>query len=209
MGAELRNSPKGRAEMSAELKNGRKRLLLHSCCGPCSTAVLERLSTDYQITLFYYNPNITDFEEYNRRKETQLQAIRAFQDQGESPGSSVAFLEGPYETDRFYQVSAGLEREPEGGKRCEACFRLRLGKTAEMADRLGFNFFTTTLSVSPHKDAKLLNQIGKDLNTDQYLEADFKKKAGYQRSIQMSKEYGLYRQSYCGCCFAKAIMEME
>lgn len=207
MSTELRKDRAREAATGAELRKDRKRLLLHSCCGPCSTAVLERLSADYQITLFYYNPNITDFEEYNRRKEAQLQVIQAFQDQTGGQEPSVAFLEGPYETDRFYQVSAGLEREPEGGKRCEACFRLRLGKTAEMASRFDFDFFTTTLSVSPHKDAKLLNQIGKELDAHGYLEADFKKKAGYQRSIQLSKEFGLYRQSYCGCCFAKAAME--
>lgn len=193
--------------MSPEPKTDRKQLLLHSCCGPCSTAVLERLSPQYQITLFYYNPNITDFEEYNRRKETQLQVIKAFQ--AEAQGSSIAFLEGSYDVAQFYQAALGMEREPEGGARCEACFRLRLGKTAEMAKKLGFDFFTTTLSVSPHKDAKLLNQIGSELDPDRYLEADFKKKAGYQRSIQLSKEFGLYRQSYCGCCFAKAIMEQK
>lgn len=191
----------------------RKRpLLLHSCCGPCSTAVVERLAGDYEITLFFYNPNITDQEEYEKRRDAQLLFLRKY-NEGKEEGQRVRFLEGAYEPRRFLEVSKGLEQEPEGGKRCAACFRLRLSVSAETARGLGSECFGTTLSVSPHKDHALLCQIGEELSRGgkvgrgvrdlTFLTDDFKKKDGYRRSIQLSKEYGLYRQSFCGCEFAR------
>lgn len=191
----------------------KKKLLLHSCCGPCSTAVIERLYDDYQVTVFYYNPNITEEEEYRKRRDTQLLFLEKFnrrmrEERGED-ADQVAFLEGLYDVEAFYRVARGLEAEPEGGARCEKCFRLRLSETAERAENMGFDYFTTTLSVSPYKNAKLLNQIGEALDQERYLPENFKKKDGYRRSVALSNEYGLYRQHYCGCGFAKVIMERQ
>lgn len=174
------------------------KLLLHSCCGPCSTSVLERLLDDYDITVFFYNPNITDPEEYEKRKASQINFLNSY-------GKSIDFMEGDYDVESFYKGVKGLENEPEGGRRCIKCFRLRLKETAKMAKMLGIKNFSTTLSVSPHKSYQDIKAIGteyeeKDLN---FLKEDFKKKDGFSRSIQLSKEYGLYRQSYCGCKFSK------
>ncbi len=183
----------------------KQRLLLHSCCGPCSTAVVERLAGEYDITLFFYNPNITDPLEYEMRKAAQLQFLQRYH-AVQSPETPVEFLEGPYDTEGFYQAVAGLESEPEGGRRCGECFKFRLTKTAEKAIDLGFDCFGTTLSVSPHKDYTMISEIGRGLtacNDLTFLDADFKKKAGFQRSIQLSREYELYRQHYCGCEYSK------
>lgn len=180
-------------------------ILLHSCCGPCSTAVLERLIGEYQVTVFYYNPNITDFEEYQHRKRVQKEFIEEYNIKN-LVGAHIDFIEGDYDTDSFFKVAQGLESEPEGGLRCEQCFRLRLEKTAQKAKKLGINTFGTTLTVSPYKNYELITMIGTEfaLKYDlTWLDRDFKKKAGYQRSIEMSKEYDLYRQHFCGCDFAR------
>ncbi len=185
----------------------KQRLLLHSCCGPCSTAVVERLAVEYDITLFFFNPNITDPLEYEMRKAAQLQFLQRY-NSGQSAETYVEFLEGPYNTEGFYQAITGLESEPEGGKRCDACFQFRLSKTADQALDLGFDCFGTTLSVSPHKDYTLISQMGKRLASCgdvAFLDADFKKKGGFQRSIQLSREYELYRQNYCGCEYSKIV----
>ncbi len=191
----------------------KRKLLLHSCCGPCSTAVIERLYHDFQVTVFYYNPNITEEEEYQKRRDNQVLFLEKFnrrmrEEHGEE-ASQVSFLEGTYDVEAFYRAARGLEEEPEGGARCEECFRLRLSETARLAEAMGFDCFTTTLSVSPYKNAKLLNQIGEELDPERYLPENFKKKDGYRRSVELSEEYGLYRQHYCGCGFAKEIMERQ
>lgn len=181
------------------------RLLLHSCCGPCSTAVVERLIRTYKITIFFYNPNIMDEEEYEKRKNTQLHFIEKYNHNIDAI-DFIEFMEGPYEPDVFMKVSQEFKNEPEGGKRCNECFRLRIEKTAETAKMTGNDYFATTLTVSPHKNCGLINKIGMDLAVRYgltYLAEDFKKKAGYQRSIEMSKDYGLYRQQFCGCDYSK------
>lgn len=181
------------------------KLLLHSCCGPCSTAVVERIEEQFTTTLFYYNPNITDSLEYQKRLSNQVAFLEAYNQRPERK-QRIQFIEGDYRPEEFYQAATGLEKEREGGLRCPECFRLRLTKTADLAKELGFQWFGTTLSVSPHKSYQTILKIGLELAEErglQFLQEDFKKKAGYQRSIQLSKEYGLYRQSYCGCSFAR------
>lgn len=187
-------------------------LFLHSCCGPCSTAVIERLIPDYDITVFFYNPNIDEREEYEKRKKTQLQFLTDYnRTLEEMPGACpVKFAEGDYEPKDFYRAAFGLENEPEGGARCVACFRLRLEETAKEAAARGFRLFTTTLTVSPHKNYPLISGIAKDIGQKagvEFLDMDFKKKAGYQRSVALSKEYGLYRQRFCGCSFSRRLQE--
>lgn len=180
-------------------------LLLHSCCGPCSTSVIERLAPDYDITVFYYNPCITDGQEYEKRKEHQIAFLEKF-NQKYAGMQQVHFLEGAYEPEAYFALTKGLEEEPEGGARCTVCFRQRLAKTAQTASAKGFGLFATTLTVSPHKNYPLISAIGTELSETygvEFLDLDFKKKAGFQRSIQLSKEYGLYRQNYCGCEFSK------
>ena len=177
-------------------------LLLHSCCGPCSSAVLERLVADFSVTVLYYNPCIHPESEYVKRKNTQLELIEKF---NLTHNENVAFLESPYDADKYFKKVKGLENEKEGGARCTVCFEQRLDKTADMAKQMGFDYFTTTLSVSPHKNATLLNQIGEKCGEKygvKYLVSDFKKQNGFLRSIALSKEYGLYRQNYCGCAFS-------
>ncbi len=175
-------------------------LLLHSCCAPCSSYVLEYLSQYFQITVLYYNPNIYPPEEYEHRVKEQQRFIQEF-----PMKYKAAFLEGTYDTERFYQMAEGMEDLPEGGERCTSCYELRLREAAEYARRLDMDYFTTTLSISPRKDARRLNEIGARLAEEYgiaYLFSDFKKKNGYLRSIQISKEYGMYRQNYCGCIFS-------
>ena len=170
-----------------------KKLLLHTCCGPCSTAVLERLKDEFDITLFFYNPNILPEAEYQRRLKAQEAAARWV---------DVSLIAPPYDSARFFAVTAGLEAELEGGARCARCFAFRLEETARRAKAGGFDCFATTLSIGPTKDAALLNQIGTAVSQQYgvpYLPADFKKQGGYQRSVALSKELGLYRQNYCGC----------
>ena len=176
------------------------RLLLHSCCAPCSSYVLEYLSRYFEITVFYYNPNIYPPEEFGKRVEEQKRLIAQLP--AEHP---ISFLDGPYEPERFYEMAKGLEQVPEGGARCFKCYRLRLAETAEMARAGKYDYFTTTLSISPLKNAEKLNEIGGQLAKDygvDYLYSDFKKRNGYKRSTELSREYGLYRQDYCGCVFS-------
>ena len=177
------------------------RLLLHSCCAPCSSYVLEYLSDYFSITVFYYNPNITDPEEYQKRVEEQKRLI------SELPVKyPISFIEGEYEPQAFTEIARGLEQVPEGGERCFKCYRLRLEKTARLAKEKGYDYFTTTLTISPLKNAHKLNEIGEELAEQydcQFLNSDFKKRNGYKRSTELSKEYGLYRQDYCGCIYSK------
>ena len=188
----------------ASLPQGeRPRLLLHSCCGPCSSYVFEALTPYFRVTVLYYNPNIQPREEYDLRLENQRKIIGAL-----PTPSKVDILECDYDGEKYDAAVKGLEAEPEGGARCTVCFCLRLEETAKRAKELGFDFFCTTLTVSPHKDAERLNQIGKALGERYgvpFLPSDFKKREGYKRSIQLSKEYDLYRQDYCGCLFSKPV----
>ena len=177
------------------------KLLLHACCAPCSSAVLERLSSYFKISIFYYNPNITEEEEYQKR----IQELKKFVSKYETK-YPVDIIEGKYEPDKWWEISQGLEKEPERGKRCYKCYQLRLEETARIADELNFPYFCTTLTLSPHKNANWINEIGELLDSNyqsHYLYSDFKKKNGYKRSIELSKEYDLYRQDYCGCIYSK------
>ena len=184
-----------------ESKSRVPRLLLHSCCAPCSSYVLEYLSDYFEITIFYYNPNISPAEEYEKRAAEQQHLIR------ELPAKHpIHLVVGAYEPERFYAVSRGLEQVPEGGERCFRCFRLRLEEAAKMAAEGGFDYFATTLTISPLKNAQKLNEIGEELSElykVEHLPSDFKKKNGYKRSVELSALYGLYRQNYCGCVFSK------
>ena len=176
-------------------------LLLHSCCGPCSSYVLEYLSAFFDITVLYYNPNIWPAEEFRKRADTQRQLVSSFQTK-----NPVRLVVPDYRPEIFDDAAAGLEAEPEGGKRCPICFKLRLEEAAGYAKEYGFDWFTTTLSVSPHKDAEALNKIGGELEEKygvKYLYADFKKRNGYKRSIELSQKFGLYRQDYCGCRYSR------
>lgn len=176
-------------------------LLLHSCCAPCSSYVLEYLSEYFYITVFYYNPNLDKQEEFDRRVSEQKRLI------GEMNFShEVKFIQGEYEPERFGNIAEGLEDVPEGGERCFKCYRLRLEEAAAEAKKHGFDYFTTTLSISPLKNAQKLNEIGEELSAKygvKYLYSDFKKREGYKRSCELSREYGLYRQDYCGCEYSK------
>lgn len=175
-------------------------LLLHSCCAPCSSYCLEYLSKYFKITVFYYNPNIYPESEYAHRVEEQKRLISALKTENE-----ISFIEGRFNPAEFYDSVKGLENEKEGGLRCFECYRLRLKETAKIAKDRGFDYFTTTLSISPLKNAQKLNEIameeGEALGVAA-LPSDFKKKGGYQRSIELSKEYSLYRQDYCGCVYS-------
>ncbi len=196
-------------ERISQLKGERKRLLLHSCCAPCSSACLEYLLPHFDITLFYYNPNITAEEEYLHRVSEQQRLIKEL---GEDMAADIHFAQGAYEPELFLKKVKGLEACPEGGDRCRVCFELRLSKAGAYASEKGFDFFTTTLTISPLKNAQLLNElglrIGKECGTE-YLTSDFKKKNGYKRSIELSARYGLYRQDYCGCAFSRVERERE
>lgn len=176
-------------------------LFLHSCCAPCSSYVLEYLSNYFEITVFYYNPNIYPKEEYEKRVAEQKRLIETM-----PVKNKVSFMEIGYDSNEFFQAVKGLENIPEGGERCFKCYRLRLERTAQLAAENGFDFFTTTLSISPYKNAQKLNEISAELGVVYNVKAlpsDFKKREGYKRSIQLSAEYGLYRQDYCGCIFSK------
>lgn len=176
-------------------------LLLHACCAPCSSAVLERLANFFKITIFFYNPNITEKEEYEKRIAEIKNFISKFKTKYE-----ISLIEGRYNPKEFFHIAKGLEEEPERGKRCYKCYKLRLEETAAIAEKLGFEYFTTTLSLSPHKNTNWINEIGESLNDKfdtTFLFCDFKKKNGYKRSIELSKEYGLYRQDFCGCVYSK------
>ena len=175
-------------------------LLIHSCCAPCSSYVLEYLSEYFKITVFYYNPNIYPESEYTKRIAEQQKLIRDMEFR-----YPVSFLAGKYDKEKFYEMAAGMEDLKEGGARCMKCYELRLSEAAGQAAAGGFDYFTTTLSISPMKNAQKLNEIGLRVGEEysvKYLVSDFKKKNGYKRSIELSKEYGLYRQDYCGCEFS-------
>lgn len=183
------------------------KLFLHSCCAPCSSYVLEYLSEYFEITVFYYNPNISPESEYRKRVEEQKSLIARM-----PVKYPVSFQEGNYDYLKFLEISKGLEHIPEGGERCFRCYRMRLEEAARLAAEGGFDYFTTTLSISPLKKADKLNEIGKELESQygvSYLFSDFKKKNGYKRSIELSREYDLYRQDYCGCSYSKAEREAQ
>ena len=175
-------------------------LFLHSCCAPCSSYVLEYLSQYFKITVFYYNPNIYPDDEYYKRVEEQKQFINIF-----PAKNKIDFIEGSFDKDRFYDMAKGLENVREGGERCFGCYQLRLRESAQKAKELGFDYFATTLSISPLKNAAKLNEIGLRLEKEygvKYLLSDFKKKNGYKRSVEISNQYNMYRQDYCGCVFS-------
>ena len=173
------------------------KLLLHICCAPCSTHVVEVLKDDYDLTGYFYNPNIHPENEYKRREAE----IKNYAEEIDLP-----LVCAEYDVDRWFQMAKGMEKVPEGGNRCFMCYRMRLEKTAQYAKEYGYEFFTTTLSVSPHKNASKINEIGAQITSQQQLKfhaADFKKRGGFEKSVRMSKEAGLYRQSYCGCIFSQ------
>lgn len=181
--------------------NKTPKLLLHSCCAPCSSAVIERLTPYFDITILYYNPNIEPLEEYLKRKDEEIRFIKSF-----SNINKLDIMDCDYDNDLFHNLAKGLEKEKEGGARCIKCYYARLDKTAKLAKENLFDYFGTTLTVSPYKNSQKLNEIGKILEDKyniKYLYSDFKKKDGYKRSITLSNEYGLYRQNYCGCLYSK------
>ena len=181
------------------------KLLMHACCGPCSTSCVERTSGDYNVTLYYYNPNITDREEYYLRRDTLLHFLSSYNDEHKDV-FTVGYLEGAYEPERFIEKASPLADEPEGGRRCDICFAMRLAETARMAREMGMDYFTTTMSVSPHKDYEKIRELGLALQQETgvaFLDMDFKKKNGFGRSVELSKRYGLYRQNFCGCHYAR------
>ncbi len=183
-------------------------LFLHSCCAPCSSYVLEYLSQYFAITVFYYNPNISPASEYAARVSEQERLIEEMNEEFEKAGGRhrICLLKGEYHPEVFYEAVKGLEQEPEGGKRCTECFKLRLYEAARLAKEGGYDFFTTTLTISPLKDADRLNAIGEAAAGEygvSYLNSDFKKRNGYKRSTELSREHQLYRQNYCGCVFSK------
>lgn len=200
-----RQTPKINYQLECEREisknNGRiPRLLLHSCCAPCSSYVLEYLTQHFDITVFYFNPNITPVEEYSKRVAEQKRLLEEIQ-----YANPVSFIEGRYDSSEFFAVVKGLEKLPEGGERCFKCYRLRLEEAARIAADGNYDYFTTTLSVSPYKNAAKLNAIGGEMGKKygvKYLYSDFKKKNGYKRSIELSAQYGLYRQNYCGCVYS-------
>lgn len=192
-------------ELEKELDRStqKRRLLLHACCAPCSSYVLEYLTRYFDITVYFYNPNITSAEEYQKRLNELLRLIDVMPHE-----NKIEVVDGDYEPARFLALSSGLEELPEGGARCFSCYRLRLERTAEYfaAHREDFDYFATTLTVSPHKNAEKLNEIGFELAEKyslNWLPSDFKKREGYKRSIELSRLYGLYRQDYCGCEFSR------
>ena len=200
---ENRNFHKEMLKLAGQLQKEGKvpRLLLHSCCAPCSSNCIEVLSKYFMVTVFSYNPNISSDEEYKKRVAEQIRFIKEF----DTP-NKVEFIEGDYEPDVFFKEVKGLEKEPEGGKRCFKCYELRLRKTAELAKAEAYDYFTTTLTISPLKNSVKLNETGLKLQEEygvNYLLSDFKKQEGYKRSIELSKEYGLYRQNYCGCVYSR------
>ena len=182
----------------------RPKLLLHSCCGPCSTSVLELLNKYFEVDVYYYNPNIYPEEEYILRKENQEKVINKLR-------KNINFIEGEYEPLVYEEKVFGLEEEKEGGLRCKECISLRMEKASIYAKENNYDFFTTTLSVSPHKNSKMINEIGCSLEEKYnipYLYSDFKKKDGYKRSIELSKEFNIYRQDYCGCKYSKNLTKI-
>ncbi|MGN0288540.1 MAG: epoxyqueuosine reductase QueH [Lachnospiraceae bacterium] len=201
------NKPQYHKEMEkiiGTFKGERKRLLLHSCCAPCSSGVLVPLQEVFDLTVYYYNPNISEQEEYRKRATEQKKLINALNQ--EKPAFPIGIIEEDYEPKSFYAIAKGLEKCPEGGERCFRCYGLRLEKTAQKAKAEGFDYFTTTLTISPLKNAEKINTIGKTLEEKygvSFLPSDFKKRDGYKNSIALSRKYDLYRQNFCGCIFSK------
>lgn len=193
-------------KMQEEIKtfNGvKKSILLHSCCGPCSTACIERLKEYFDITVLYYNPNIEPIEEYELRKREQKRLLDIL---------NIKYLDSDYDNADWKRITKPFENDLEGGRRCSVCFGIRLKYTAKRAKSLHFDYFGTTLTVSPHKNSAIINDIGDKLGKKigiKYLFADFKKKDGYKRSIELAKEYALYRQDYCGCLYSKRWKDEE
>lgn len=186
-------------EIIEKYKNEKPTLLLHSCCAPCSTQVIDFLYKYFYLTVFFYNPNIYPLDEYEKRKNNQITLIEKLK----SDGKEIKYIDGDYDSDLFEQIAHGYENEKEGGERCYRCFELRLQKTAELANKLNFNFFSTTLTVSPHKNSELIEKIGRKFDDkSKFFFYDFKKKDGYKKSIEFSKKYNLYRQNYCGCRYS-------
>ncbi len=185
------------------------RLLLHACCAPCSSYCMEYLRQFFDVTVFFYNPNITEDAEYRKRVAEEKRLISEYNALG---GRRIEIIEGDYVPSDFFSAVKGYEDCKEGGERCKKCFELRLRESARVAKEGGFDFFTTTLTISPLKNAEVLNEVGEAAGKEAgiaFLPSDFKKKNGYKRSIELSKEYGLYRQDYCGCSFSKAQRELE
>ncbi len=182
-----------------------KKLLLHSCCAPCSSACIERLTNFFDITILYYNPNIEPYEEYLKRKKEEIRFIKEYPNI-----HKLDIIDCDYDNDLFLNIAAGLEEEPERGKRCLKCYNLRMEYTAKKVKELGYDYFATTLTLSPLKDSQVLNKIGYALSKKydiSYLPSDFKKQNGYKRSIELSKEYNLYRQNFCGCKYSRKTIE--
>ncbi len=180
-------------------KGIRPTLLLHSCCGPCSSYVMEYLNKYFKIKLFFYNPNIHPAEEYERRLEAQKKVLESL------PLCDAELIEGEYDPKAWFEAVKGLEKEPEGGKRCQVCIRLRMERAAQQAVKLKADYFATTLTVSPHKNAPYINSAGEEIEktvTVPYLVSDFKKKNGYKRSVELCRIYDIYRQNYCGCTYS-------
>ena len=176
------------------------KLLLHACCAPCSSACLERLGDIFKIDIYYYNPNIDNRDEYNKRLNEVIRFTDSFKTK-----YKINVIDGGYDSDTFFKMAKGLEEEPERGKRCYECYKLRLKKTSEYANDNNYDFFATTLTLSPYKNSNWINEIGEELDKSTkstYLYSDFKKKNGYKRSIELSREYNLYRQDYCGCIYS-------
>lgn len=194
-----------------QLPDRHRRLFLHSCCAPCSSYCLEYLRKYFDVTVFYYNPNISFGEEYRHRVEELKRLVEELNEDA-AGGNPIELEEGPYEPERFFEAVKGMEDCPEGGERCFVCYELRLREAAKRAAEGGYDFFTTTLTISPLKNAQKLNEIGQRLG-EEYgvacLPSDFKKKGGYQRSIELSREHDLYRQDYCGCVFSKKERERQ
>ena len=190
-------------EIRAKPGTARPRLALHSCCGPCSSHVMSLLAPDFDITVLYFNPNIDTREEFERRLAEQRRLI----DEMPLPGAPVELISPPYDPAPFLRAVAGHENDPEGGERCRICYALRMAAAADCAVKNRCDYFTTTLSVSPHKNAAWIDAIGRTLDRGsgaaRYLPADFKKGDGYRRSVEFARQYGLYRQDYCGCVFSK------
>lgn len=185
-------------------------LLLHSCCAPCSSTCLEALTPYFDVTVFYYNPNITEREEYDKRVREEIMFIEKLNAQNGfnngTPYHPIAFIDGRYDTEEFWNIARGYEDCPEGGERCFRCYELRLRESALVAKKGNFDYFTTTLTLSPLKNTAKLNEIGEKVAAETgvtFLPSDFKKKNGYQRSVELSAEYDLYRQDYCGCVYSK------
>lgn len=207
-------------EIISQKNNIRKTLLLHSCCAPCSSYVLEYLREYFDITVFFYNPNISSGSEYEKRVREEIRLIEVYNEQVktgnfENMNSTenaglIKILEAPYEPAEFFEAIKGYEHLGEGSERCKRCFELRLKESAKVAKKGDFDYFTTTLTISPLKNADWLNEIGREMGEKEgvlFLPSDFKKRDGYKRSIQLSKDFGLYRQDFCGCGFSKAETE--